>query len=431
MKMIKSILSLTLIFHLMMISSQSYAFFGLSGNESKQSVKQVAVIINSELYCRVKDSIDRYLDDLKNEGYEVLFSQWDYKAHQDVEELKNVLKEYHQNHLIQGAVLIGKLPYLHVQIKGEEGPLDAYLMDLKGTNFTKNNQGSLINQSPINLDIWVSRIWAPEDERLFPGMSEAELIKAYFEKNHLYRTCQTPVPNLKIRFNADDEYSNKLLQIGEYLNSWINFYQYLSESGYPQEYLKFVRENPAQYLYLKSHSASTFHSFTFSGKEVTLDSKDIVQSHIQQPFLLLNACSACKFSDSQSLGNAYLFDMKSKALAIAGLAIPGNILDVALLHSDGDSFGDNVVPSINSHAYTLFKLLGGAVSGSLLSFIEQNIYGLPLGAVLGVGLLEFYRYFNNGWLSNASNSLGFTLLGDPTLKPYIDMDWCSKYDAKV
>lgn len=425
MKSLKSILFITVALQLI-ISSQSYAFFGLSENESRQSVEPVAVIINSELYPRVKDSIDRYLDDLKNEGYEVLFSQWDYEVHQDVEELKNVLKDYHQNHQLQGAVLIGKLPYLQNKpiAKGVgEGPIDTYLMDL-------NSSSADFNKGLINLDIWVSRIWAPEDGLLFPGMSDAELTKAYFEKNHLYRTCQTPVPDLKIKFNADAESANRLLQVGDYLNSWVNFYQYLSESGYPQEYLKFVRENPAQYLYLKSHSTPRAHSFTFSDNKVKITSKDIVQANIQQPFLLLNACSACKFSDSQSLGNAYLFDVKSKALAIAGLAIPSSMQDVALLHSNGDSFGNNVVPFINNHNSILIKLVGSVVGGFSFGFFVKNIYGLPLGAILGLGVVKFYRYFNDEGLSKPHLRIGFTLLGDPTLKPYVDMDWCPKYDSK-
>lgn len=66
--------------------SQSIAFFGWYEKESKP----VAVIVNAELYPQIKDSIDRYLEDLKNENYEVIFSLWDYKRHSNVDELKRV-----------------------------------------------------------------------------------------------------------------------------------------------------------------------------------------------------------------------------------------------------------------------------------------------------------------------------------------------------
>lgn len=399
------------------IFTQTFAFFGFSQSES--SPKPIAVIINSELYPQVKNSIDRYLDDLKNEGHEVFFSEWDYNAHPDVEELKTLLQNYHQNQNLQGAVLIGKIPYAqgNIQTVSSEGPIETYLMDLNNAHFIKNAFGKIKTATRnLHLDIWVSRIWAPKDGILFSGMSEADLLQKYFEKNHLYRTCSSPVLDYKIRFEANDDMFNKYAKGSEYLNSWINFYQYLSESGYPQEYLKFVRENPAQYLYLVSHSESNYHTFTFSGKEVRLGSKDIIaKAHIQQPFLLLDACSACKFSDSRSLGNAYLFDVKSKALVIGGLTVPGNALYSHFISSNGNIFGNNFINAVNNKEFIIVSATKWMAEKFVTSNMVDDLFKKAAEQ------LEEVLY---------NLSIGLTLLGDPTLKAYIDMDWCPEYDSQ-
>lgn len=272
---------------LIQLISVSSSFAGFL---SKENSNNIAVIVNSELYTQVKDSIDLYIVDLKNEGHEVLFFEWNNNEHPDVLELRNALKAYHESKHIQGAVLIGELPYIQGK-SGFEGytykaPLDIYLMDFNNDHFIKENDGDIKITNSINADIWVSRIWAPKDKGLFAGMSEAKLIKNYFKKNHDYRTCKSPVPDLKIRFEADDVSINLFFRTAEYLKTWINFYQQLSKAGYSEEYLKFVRENPAQFLSLKSHSTSQFHNFKFSDDNIEfLSSKEIVsKAKNQQPF---------------------------------------------------------------------------------------------------------------------------------------------------
>jgi len=401
--------------------------FALNQSQKSDNDKSIAIIINSELYPQVKDSVDRYIVDLEKEGHNVIFSEWDNNAHPDIEELKNLLKEYNQNSKIQGAVLIGKLPYASGKIDGEEGPIDTYLMDLKSINFIKNSDGKIIEHvGPIHLDIWVSRIWAPKKSNLFSSdISEVDLIKNYFEKNHLYRTCQSSVPDLKIQFYAHN--GRKLHKIAEYLNSWYNFYQYLAETGYPQEYLEFVKNNPAQYLYLSSHSSSSVHSF-FSEYSLLSSTSIANGAHIKQHFIYLEACSACRFSDPESLGNAYLFGLHSSALVIVGMTVSGSLRDIIFGHSDGNNFGNSVVSRFDSHWITSLSMypvkMAAALSISWMSDPVNWINYFTLFTSIP-DILEYHALKHNSALR-----IGFTLLGDPTLKPYINMDWCPKYDDK-
>ncbi len=411
------------IIQLISISSSLFASFF-----SKENFNNVAVIVNSELYPRVKDSIDLYISDLKNEGYEAVFSEWNYKEHPDAEELRNTLKAYHENNQIQGAVLIGELPYIQRKdINNNKGPIDIYLMDFNNDHFIKENDGDIKIPNSIHADIWVSRIWAPKDKGLFEGISEAKLIKNYFKKNHAYRTCQSPVPDLKIRFEAG-EMPNWFFRTAEYLKTWIDFYQQLSKAGYSEEYLKFVRENPAQFLYLQSHSTSQFHNFKHFDRNIEfLSSKEIVsKAKNQQPFLLLNACSACNFLDSYSLGNAYLFDINSKTLVIAGLSVlDGSLLDIAYLYSNGDNFGNNVLPSIGK--FGIFRYIEPLFVA--ISFTPLATHILDKHATIYIVIvfefLKYYYEYTFGW-----RSFGNVLLGDPTLKSYVDMAWCPEYIDK-
>ncbi len=409
--------------------NQSIAFFGWYEKESKP----VAVIVNSKLYPQIKDSIDRYLEDLKNEDYEVIFLLWDYKQHPNVEELKELLKGYHETQNLQGAVLIGKIPYAEGKMNGGSGPVETYLMDLYSANFIKNDEGIITNfQGHIYMDIWVSRICAQDNRQLFPNESEADLINRYFEKNHLYRTCQSPVPDLKLKFSANTEIADWLYDpvymIIEYVNSNEHGYDYISTSGSAYEYLEFISANVAQYLVLKAHSEKTKHHFAEDGR-VSYGLKELSSGsvlRVKQPFVFLEACSASDFSHRNSLGKAYLFGENSDVLVIAGLTVPGNmIVGNSAVHSTGEAFGVNFLNHIQQHDVGSWfaRSFVGPMSVMLLPFISEDIGTVMTSQCIGILVNLASNYF--GLFDN--NQVGYTLLGDPTLKPYVDMDWCPEY----
>ncbi len=380
---------------------------------------------------------------MKNEDYEVIFSLWDYKKHSNVEELKELLKDYHETRNLQGAVLIGEIPYAKGQINGDSGPIETYLMDLYSANFIKNNEGIITNfQGHIYMDIWVSRIYDLYNQfmyqPLFPNESEADLINRYFEKNHLYRTCQSPVPDLKLRFSGKSETLDWVLsflqEVRQYASSNEHGYDYISTSGSADEYLNFIGTNIAQYLVLRSHSAQTRHDFE---NNEYLASSDIANANIKQPFVLLEACSASDFSCPGFLGNTYLFGQNSEALVIAGLTIPGSMyLADPSIRSTGEAFGVNFLNHIQNH--DIFKkgihLLGQicvvpAIAGTILFFNPEH-YSTGAAAyqiMKQQGIVALFDLVNNYFGLLDSNQVGYTLLGDPTLKPYVDMAWCPEY----
>lgn len=395
------------------IFSQSYASF--ESSQTNTIPRPVAIIVNSELYPQVKDNIELYLNDLKNEGYETFFSEWDYNVNPDVEELKVFLKNYYEKYNIQGAVLIGEIPYAEgtIEVDSEtyrDGPIETFLMDLNNAHFIKNAKGKIIEaQGHLHLDIWISRIWAQESQTLFPERAEADLVNEYFEKNHLYRTCQSPVLDKKIHFVGSNGLPEQMSDHLVYLDSWQNWYQYLSESGNKDEFLQFIKDNNAQYLQVVAHSDFNAHFFEFSDKKDHVSSKDIASADTNQPFIILNTCSSCNFQKPNSLGNAYLFGSHSSALIIEGLSVPGNLNNAVYINSNGSNFGINFLHAVNEKIEPYQCLLK-----KICNLFESKDEDLFLFCTAKANKL----------------SLGLTLLGDPTLKPYIDQDWCPKYNPK-
>lgn len=431
----KLIIAITTLLIQFTFISQSIAFFGWNEKESKP----VAVIVNSELYPQIKDSIDRYLDDLKNEDYQVIFSLWDYKVHPDVDELKSLLKDYHETKNLQGAVLIGEIPYVLGEFHGDKGPIETYLMDLHNTNFIKTNDGIITDfEGPLNFDIWVSRISSKTTVLFFEKESEADLINRYFEKNHLYRTCQSPVPDLKLGFFANldliDLFPYYFSTAMQYTDSINNNYDYLSLTGNSDEYLDFIKKHLAQYLVLRSHSVKMNHGFKGNDYLWGLELENAV---IKQPFAILEACSASDFSNSESVAKAYLFGKNSDVLVIAGLTVPGNILSHPSIHSNGETFGSNYLNFLQGYngaerMLSLFfphcQLLAFLGFKKILNdFNDASLVYSMASEIIPV----LVNYLSNTFGLLDWGIIGYTLLGDPTLKPYIDMDWCPEYQEST
>lgn len=405
-------------------------------NSEESQTKPVLVIVNSDIYPQIQESIECYLDDLHNENNDVIFRLWDINEQPNVEDLREYLKEIYVQHNIQGAILVGEIPYAQASLpyvdprpndQHREGPLEEYLMDLSSVHFVKNDDNVIINMKGyLHYDIWVSRIWPNAYIFMGPNRKTQEfkwpehvLINRYFQKNHKYRTCQSPVPNLEISFDADNYTNRKAVWAGDFMMYYLNAFIHaiaeyklenedlqlfkeilplkLYKSGGKKEYLKFIKENPAQLLRLYSHSSPFTHSFKPRDlfkmlmdqdqelKENLLAIELFFKGKIKQPFIALNACSACDFSFNDSLGTVYLFSPKSSALLISGLTLPGF----------------NAFHRISSRKF----VSSSSDLNIMTDFTELNEMNTPA--------MSFGRV-----------SGGLTFLGDPTLIAYKDMDWC-------
>lgn len=425
-----------------LIASPLMGFFEYAFNNEESQIRPVVVIVNAEIYPNIEESIERYLEDLHNEGHEVIFRLWDMDEQPSVEELREYLKENYEQNNIQGAVLIGEIPYAKCKLPAWlmmptlEGPLEEYLMDLSSANFVKSDSNEIINiGGSIQYNIWVSRIWpntsVSKNTYAKPALfkkSEAELINAYFKKNHEYRTCQSPQPDMRIVFDSMNELTNYLsLRFPRYVHSWMEWYDYLYKEGSADEFRDFIQENSAQTLTLISHSNPSIHTFRTAKGETLLTPHHIAKMTITQPFVVLIACSASDFSFEDSLGSAYLFSENSSALVIAGKSIPANASITKMLGNTEDNFGNAYINSDDPRKKIVIALQGMLETRTLLNNLaEHNYYELTKTAaylaIQNAVIQTVYNYIINP-LAKGQN-----FLGDPTLMAYKDMEWCFEAD---
>ncbi|MEO0179674.1 MAG: hypothetical protein ABIN54_00005, partial [candidate division WOR-3 bacterium] len=72
--------------------------------------ENIALIVNDSIYPYIRDSLETlYIRDLENEGYRVMVFLWPSQGQPS--DLRNFLWNLYRNVNLEGAVLIGKLPY--------------------------------------------------------------------------------------------------------------------------------------------------------------------------------------------------------------------------------------------------------------------------------------------------------------------------------
>lgn len=202
-----------------------------NGEEKKQESNRIALVINSWLKPTIDNNLIIYIEDLKNEGYDVVLKEWNLENEPSPRALKTWLKGlYEEPESLQGAVLIGQLPIPRVKahsiLKGGDVPdfqiadsyiSEMYYMDLIGREWKMDADSHQFEEpeyeskleaflkqiesyTPKALweqmekeelypiaEIWTSRIIVSTVEDILES-SESELVNAYLEKNHAYRT---------------------------------------------------------------------------------------------------------------------------------------------------------------------------------------------------------------------------------------------------
>ncbi len=218
---------------------------------------RIAIVVNKYLKKEIETNLEIYLEDLKNEGYETVLKEWDLENNPAPQELKAYLKGLYLGRGLQGAVFIGDLPIAIMEadpsLKEEQGIeyiqisngyiADKYYMDLVGREWTDNdknykfeepdyysfwkviwdnleyytsarmnqvrNQVSFFEALYPVPEIWLSRIVASSLTGLFKR-SEGELVNAYLEKNHAYRTNQVIFPKQNLMYSLPTVLENDI-----------------------------------------------------------------------------------------------------------------------------------------------------------------------------------------------------------------------------
>jgi len=311
--------------------------------KSSQGTK-FSVIVNSSLYGDVQSSIDQYILDLTNEGYDVDLHTTSGGTPQD---MRAFLQGLYSSGM-EGCVLIGDFPVPWYEaecwdpLTHEEFPIDLYYMDMDGVFGDADTDGLFDSHTGnVTPEIWFGRLTA--STMTMGGAQEDELIINYFNKNHMYRTGQMPLVNRALVYIDDDwydwsvywdedvgeAYSDRTL-INDQWTTWGTDYEDRLDDNY-------------EFIQLCAHSSPYTHAFKNPNEDWNYTSNDEIKA--KDPvgyFYNLFACSNSRYVAYDNMGGWYIF-CDSYGLASVGSTKTGSMLEFDLFYwplSQGRSIGE-------------------------------------------------------------------------------------------
>ena len=347
------------------LESRPPGFRNLAVSLCDRGDSDVAVVVASGMETPLAPELAQLASDLESEGYSVIT---EVMTGGTAEDLRSWLADHPD---LAGAILVGHLPEAWYESDWgsahEEYPIDLFLMDTDGTWTDSDGDGIYDGHAGDRApEIWVGRI----DAHAMEMGSEVDQLRDYLTANHLYRTGSMALPDRAMVFNDDDwSYSGDCGLDAVYTN--LDLYQ--DESQTTDDYYRDRLGHGYEFVHLMSHSSPWGHTFKIpGGYSGSVMAPEISQINPQTAFVQLFACSNCRWTEPNCLGNWYLFGTDSGLLAI-----------------------------------------GATKTGSMLEF--EQFYG-PIGDGETPGE-AFREWFTNVGIYDEDWHYGCVLLGDPTLRP--------------
>jgi hypothetical protein len=329
----------------------------------------VLVFVSSAVAAPLAGRLARFQADLESEGFTVTMEEVSGGTASD---LRNRIRSHTG---VDGVIMIGWLPAAWYELDEwewggahEEFPLDLYFMDIDGYWGDADGDGLYDSHTgDVDAEIWVGRIDAHAVE--FGG--EVRMLADFLDKNHFYRTGAMTVPARALAF-IDDDWSYYYGNCGlSSIYPTVDVY-----SNRNQTTAAFYRDRLAygyEFVHLMSHSSPWGHTFkTTSGYSGTVMAPEIAQINPQTVFIQLFACSNCRWTEPNCLGNWYLFGTDYCQLAT-----------------------------------------GSTKTGSMLDF---EVFYEPIGEG-GIPGESFRDWMNQVGIHDEAWHYGCVLLGDPTIRP--------------
>ncbi|MFH1169962.1 MAG: C25 family cysteine peptidase [Candidatus Vogelbacteria bacterium] len=349
--------------------------WGGSNNTPAYDSKSIAVFSDTHTYQTLKVEIDQYILDVqKDTGSVVKLFADDFKK---PEQVRNKLQEIYSQGL-QGSILIGEVPIPYFESPGEfiggGGnllPSDRYYMDLESSDFIDEDNngkyelekygGRYSKNLPDNL-LWVGRIKSYGND--------IELLRAYFQRNHLYRTNKiNPVKSLLV-YSMDTQSGPVGATMAIYEN---NIKDSFFRTGlYSKEQVSLIVDTPKSVFLNEMSKSYETASINAHGNATSqqigegITPADIKNSKPKPYFYYLLSCVNGDFSKKDYLAGHYLLD--------------GNGLVVI--------------------AHTIQALAGADEAKNYMAYLAQ-------GDNFGVAFVKVQKRVNE---------MHATLIGDPTLK---------------
>jgi len=315
------------------------------------------IIVNSDLYDSIEQSLVVYQQDLIAEGFNTFVLEFDGST---IEDMKQQIILYYQTENIVNAVLIGDLPVAWFELLDDwngngiqdneeewvEFPCDLYFTDVDGNwDDTDENEVFDLHEGDVHPEIGMGRIVTNNLDML--NISESELINNYFQRNHLFRTGLILSNDTSLAY-VDDDWAimgNLFKQSMEQAYSSVELVNG-REDTIADDYLTNRLVSNYELIQVHAHSGPNSHYFYYnSGNEYQrIYNYDIVPNIPTAHFYNLFACSNSRFTVSNNMGSLYLYG-NEHGLATIGSTKAGGMLSFALFYqpfSDDKTIGESL-----------------------------------------------------------------------------------------
>ena len=297
------------------------------------------VVVDYDLFHDIEASLELYAEGLRQRGLEVHVEPWAPEVVEDeigaVTDLRELIFRYRDEEQIDGAVLVGQLPVAwyeqEAHDKHEEFPMDIYLQDRDAVWTDADEDGILDGHSPLELDIYTSRI-----------DGSAEELREYFDRVDYYRNIG-PLVEVRAFVFIDDPWAQRIDIQAEYLDQIYEDVLLMYEPADTSfgNYCDVMTGDGAEFVFQGSHSGITYLKIEHEGEDEYCTCGEVVDLAFRGSFFNLFNCSAARFTQEPNLAHAYLLGT-GYGLAVVGSTKTGAIINSRVFHrrlSEGRTWG--------------------------------------------------------------------------------------------
>lgn len=288
--------------------------------QGKGRAAKALVLVEASVQPGIQTNLDRYVADLESDGYTV-------EVHTIAGGTPQTLKTFIINHStdLVGCTFVGDLPvaWYEMDIWGhEEFPCDLYYMDLDGTWSDSDNDGLWDNQVAGSGDVGPEIFIGHIDTSMMSG-DEATTTNFYLDKNHAYRIGNIAVPGYALSYTEDD-WAMFMDMRTDIKHSYPDFDDIPAPETNKNDYLNNrVDSTDYEFIQLCCHSSPELHQFTRGGY---CWNYEIVAKVPYAMFYNLFCCSTLRYTTSDFLGGAYIYNTSTTSVAVIGSTKTGSML---------------------------------------------------------------------------------------------------------
>jgi len=346
----------------------------------------VYLLVASDIYEPLKPYLERWMDDVEKEGYQTKLKVI---TNETPEQIRRILRETPN---IAGCLIVGNVGIVRYEMneawedktRHVHFPIDLYYMDLDG-EWRDNDRDEILDYHGGDKlpEIWVGRLIMRGKTR----EKEIQFLKAYFNRNHLYRIGAYTLPNRALIYIDSDMWEEEdipyMISEGELIKSVLFRSKLFKEQELITDPVTTCAEHYLNKLkigwslvHVSVHGNSNGQHFKVNceWEEDYVSSKEIWDLNPKAYFFVLYSCHNARYTESNYIGGCYVFS--NYGLLAIGSTKAGAIWDYRGLY--------------RSLGYPFYWNFGDA----FLKIVREFVYR-----------------------ANPKYYYGMVLIGDPLLKP--------------